>query len=87
MLFYGLALVAMQHFAPRSIVVLGWSFLLAFGVARLTEQFDTQISFGEDDAMLASILMALTFGLFHIAYAVVVWTGLEARRVAGGKPR
>src|SRR5207244_6602047 len=29
--FYGLALIATQHFAPRSLVFLGWAFLITAG--------------------------------------------------------
>jgi hypothetical protein len=71
-LFYGLALLAMQHFAPRSIVVLGWCFVLtALGIF-----ICGTIGYGMpymNDALLASWMMALTFGLYHVVYAIAVW--------------
>jgi hypothetical protein len=80
MLFYGLGLLAMQHFAPRSIIVLGWTFLLAaavcgFAIPPLCGVWGT----GVDDALLASGYMAMTFGLFHIVYAIAVWARGEER--------
>jgi hypothetical protein len=71
-LFYGLGLIAMQHFAPRSIVVLGWCFLLA-SLGAMTVTTATSAVPNVDDTLTASWLMALTFGLFHIVYAVAVW--------------
>jgi hypothetical protein len=77
-LFYGLGLLAMQHFAPRSLVVLGWTFLvtvlalagyLAFA-GWPTPNFTT---------LQASWLMAATFGGFHLAYAAAVWALGEDR--------
>jgi hypothetical protein len=71
--FYGLALLATGHFAPRSIGRLGWAFLIS-GVlcqgglldfalgARLPHFIDGP-----------ALLMAATFGLFHIIYAVATW--------------
>jgi hypothetical protein len=72
--FYGLGLLAMQQFAPRSLVVLGWAFLLSIGVACFINSRLTGADRMEDDALLASWIMALTFGLFHIIYAIAVWT-------------
>jgi hypothetical protein len=77
-LFYGLGLLAMQHFAPRSIVVLGWTFVAAF-IALLFAGRGF-IEYGMNDYVLAaSWMMALTFGLFHIIYAIAVWALGEER--------
>jgi len=77
-LFYGLGLIAMQHFAPRSIVVLGWCFLVA-GLGAMTYMAAASVTPNTADPLAACWLMALTFGLFHIVYAVAVWTLGEER--------
>lgn len=77
-LFYGLGLLAVQHFAPRSLVVLGWTFLVTMlalaGYLAMagwpTPSFTT---------LQASWLMAATFGGFHLAYAAAVWALGEER--------
>ena len=83
-LFYGLGLLAMQHFAPRSIVVLGWAFVLSFAVGWLiAPHISDAWQMNHDDGFIASLIMALTFGLFHIVYAVAVWaTGEKESRAA-----
>jgi hypothetical protein len=78
-LFYGLGLLAMQHFAPRSIVVLGWFFLVA-GVGILLASTARSDVLDVNNVLTASWMMALTFGLFHVGYAVAVWArGGEAK--------
>jgi len=67
---YGLVLVSTVAFAPRSIVLLGWACLLAaVGVPLLEEKLDLWI--GD----MPSLLMGLTFGLYHCIYAVFNWRG------------
>ena len=87
-LFYGLGLLAMQHFAPRSIVVLGWMFVVAAGIGP-SWAFWIPAAWpeGMDRGVMASWMMALTFGLFHIVYAVAVWTmgGKETRAAEPGE--
>jgi hypothetical protein len=66
--FYGLALLATGHFAPRSIVCLGWSFLVA-GLAGYLS-----IVHGSFFAMCTpDRFMVLTFGGFHLVYAACTW--------------
>lgn len=73
--FYGLALLSTSHFAPRSIIVLGWCFLLA----GLLIPFFYLASFYQIESFPhlfkynGSILMAATFGLFHLIYAACTW--------------
>ena len=67
-LFYGLALLATQEFAPRSLVWLGRAFFAAgLGSVALCLSLCKHPS-----AAPGSILMAATFGLFHLAYAAAV---------------
>jgi hypothetical protein len=70
---YGVGLLATQHFAPRSLVVLGLTFLLA-GVALIAswKHLFMPAPHVEPSALVVSGLMAATFGGFHLVYAVAV---------------
>jgi hypothetical protein len=72
-------LLATQHFAPRSIVVLGATFFLA-GIALILEMprlYEGSIEAASPE-VIASALMAGTFGAFHVIYAAAVFA-LEKR--------
>ncbi len=80
MVFYGLALLSTEEYAPRSIAVLGWCFLLAGLItAPIFYLQRAQFGAGVVDGALA---MAATFGLFHLVYAAVTWP----RKAAAGAP-
>jgi hypothetical protein len=67
--FYGLALIATQHFAPRSLVLLGWAFLItAAGMMVASRQLEYYAS-----PLVPNLAMGSTFGLYHLVYAVCVW--------------
>jgi hypothetical protein len=71
--FYGLALLSTAFFAPQSLVVLGWAFLL-------TGLFAPVIQINSDNLpsqFLPTFLMGLTFGLYHLIYALC--TGFRAK--------
>lgn len=77
MLFYGIGLLGTQHFAPRSIVLLGWAFLLSSFVVILTTLFAFGIFLemknqGNPIYYFPSAMMAATFGGFHLVYAALV---------------
>jgi hypothetical protein len=66
--FYGLALLSTSLFAPRSLGLLGWAFLLAsLSIPVLANLIDDLT----DDA--PDSIMGITFGLFHVAYAIFTW--------------
>jgi hypothetical protein len=66
--FYGLALLSTSLFAPRSLAVLGWAFLLtSVSVPLLMDAIDTLT----DD--VPDTVMGVTFGLYHLIYAVAAW--------------
>ena len=67
--FYGLALIATQHFAPRSLVYLGWGFLLT---AVAMTVFSRQLEY-YDTPLVPNVAMGATFGLYHLIYAACVW--------------
>jgi hypothetical protein len=78
--FYGIALLAMGHFAPRSISILGWCFLIAgaVSVGGMLDQFlGAQPHFGSELPYYIDgpcLLMGFTFGLFHLVYAACTWS-------------
>lgn len=66
--FYGLALLSTALFAPRSLAILGWAFLLtSLTIAVLTDVIDNLT----DD--VPDTVMGVTFGLYHLIYAVATW--------------
>jgi hypothetical protein len=69
---YGVGLLSTSHFAPRSLVWLGWAFVFA-GIVALSLAW----SFSSEDpgsgVLVAQAAMALTFGLFHLIYAACTW--------------
>ena len=76
--FYGLALLATGHFAPRSIVWLGWGFLLAGLLGYLL------VVNGRFSAICTpDLFMVLTFGGFHLVYAAGTWPRKVPAVVAG----
>ena len=77
-LFYGLALLATGHFAPRSIVWLGWGFLVA-GLAGYLLIVDGQIP----ALCTPDLFMVLTFGGFHLVYAACTWPRKVPATIAG----
>ncbi|MDR3402436.1 MAG: hypothetical protein P4L99_08050 [Chthoniobacter sp.] len=80
-IFYGLALLATTHFAPRSIMWLGWSFLL-IGLAMVVISTTNPLYPGPAPDMTTNRLfmqimpdwmMVATFGCFHLFYGICTW--------------
>src|SRR5206468_10420138 len=66
--FYGLALLSTALFAPRSLVCLGWAFLLtALALPALRNVI------GDLPGSLPNMAMGTTFGVYHLIYAVCAW--------------
>ncbi len=86
---YGIGLLATSHFAPRSLVYLGWAFLLA-GLGAFWPMFDSSFAVRSGQYAgpwcVAQILMASTFGLFHLIYAACTWPRRARGADAGGTP-
>ena len=77
---YGIGLLATQHFAPRSLVILGLTFFLTgCGLQVMWKHFFMPNPHLEPSALVVSGIMAATFGGFHLAYAAVVWALGEER--------
>ena len=74
--FYGLALLSTGLFAPRSLVCLGWAFLLtALALPAMRN------AVGDLPANLPNIAMGITFGLYHLIYAVCAWPRKRADEI------
>lgn len=73
---YGLALLAIREFAPKSMVWLGWAFVI-FGVLSMASVTDVvHLEQGWRVRVNASRLMAIAFGGFHLVYGgLIVTTG------------
>ncbi|HEY4284485.1 MAG TPA: hypothetical protein VGM62_15590 [Chthoniobacterales bacterium] len=66
--FYGLSLLSTQLFAPRSLSLLGWAFLLtALAIPVLGDSIDRLT----DD--VPDTIMGLSFGVYHLIYAIATW--------------
>lgn len=70
---YGLALQATVGFAPPSIIRLARAFLIAGQVAAVVYFALQHLARWFDDRTLASLLLGLTFGGFHLAYGFAVF--------------
>ena len=74
--FYGLVLLSTGLFAPRSLVCLGWAFLLtALALPALRNTLD------DLPANLPNIAMGITFGLYHLIYAACAWPRRRANEI------
>ena len=82
---YALGLLATQHFAPRSIRLLGWAFLVS-GIAVLIAM--NWLLWRELPARtlgLGNLAMGATFGLLHLIYAACTWTRTTAASDSAGE--
>ena len=74
--FYGLALLSTAFFAPQSLVILGWAFLL-------TGLFAPILQINSEDLpshFMPTFFMGLTFGLYHLVYAICTWFSAKLAR-------
>jgi hypothetical protein len=66
---YGMGLLATQHFAPRSLVLLGITFFFTgCGLLVGWKHFFMPNPHAEPSALVVSGIMAATFGGYHLAY-------------------
>ena len=73
---YGLALMATSGFSPRSLRMLGLAFTLV-GSLLLGLHWGTNSVSDLSPQRTAAIIMGMTFGIFHLAYAI--WARLVQR--------
>lgn len=73
---YGLALLAIREFAPKSMVWLGWAFVVFGLVCLATVANIVELHREWAVRVNASRLMAIAFGGFHLIYGgLIVTTG------------
>ena len=77
--FYGLALLSTALFAPRSLALLGWAFLLTGVSVPVTG--DAVEGLASD---IPNFFMGITFGAYHLIYALSTWPRKE--RATGEQP-
>lgn len=70
---YGLALQATVGFAPKSIIRLARAFLIAGQLTAVAYFASRSFKTCPDDWLLASALLGITFGGFHLAYGAAVF--------------
>jgi hypothetical protein len=70
---YGLGLLATSHFAPRSLTLLGWAFLVSGLGAVMVVRFANDPMMWTLIDSHTNLFMGLTFGLFHLIYAFCAW--------------
>lgn len=76
LVFYGLALLATAHSAPRSILALGWAFLLTGLGAFIYFMNITLLPFSDlptPTRFYPAAIMGGTFGVYHLIYALCAW--------------
>ncbi len=78
---YGLALLSTAGFSPRSLVRLGWAFVIAGLGLFFTWAANPDILMMHSDLGPASLVMGLTFGLLHLVYALAVFFSGPSREV------
>ncbi len=79
---YGLALLAIREFAPKSMVWLGWAFVI-FGVASLAGVAGVVNYLSAMMGYLnGSRLMAIAFGGFHLIYGALIVTTARREEVS-----
>jgi hypothetical protein len=78
---YGIGLLSTQHFAPRSLIVLGLAFFFTgCGLLATWKHLFMPNPHHEPSTLVVSGIMAATFGGFHLAYAAAVWASGEERQ-------
>jgi hypothetical protein len=74
---YGLALLSTALFAPRSLALLGWAFLVSGVLIVALTSWTDELPFD-----LPVFAMGLTFGLYHLVYGVCTWPRKGAEQKA-----
>ncbi|HWB58740.1 MAG TPA: hypothetical protein VG733_04575 [Chthoniobacteraceae bacterium] len=88
MILYGISLLGTQHFAPRSLILLGWAFLLTglgFTIFFFSEG-SLQNAHYSPPYYMPNLAMGATFGLFHLVYAACTWPRKSSNTAPGVEP-
>ena len=81
---YGLALLSTASFSPRSLVRLGWAFVITGLLTFFAWAANSDVRLLASDLGPASLVMGLTFGLLHVVYALAVFFSAKP---AEGQPK
>lgn len=84
LVFYGLGLLSTMNFAPRSIIVLGWSFLftgVGLFIYFMNQAVLPDIDLPTPTRFYPAAIMGATFGLYHLVYAASVWVRDRDRKL------
>ena len=76
LVFYGLGLLSTMSFAPRSIITLGWAFLLTgitLFVYFMNQTLLPELDLPTPTRFYPAAIMGATFGFYHLLYALWVW--------------
>lgn len=71
---YGLALLSTMNFAPRSLSILGWCFVLTATLWQLLLVYSPEPIAVLRGVRGATLAMVITFGVFHLVYAACIWS-------------
>ena len=85
MILYGLGLLATRYFAPGSIVLLGWAFVVG-GLCSLLIFMGPPGGDHLVELRAANLAMGATFGLFHLVYAACTWPRKSTGTSPGHEP-
>ena len=78
---YGLALLSTASFSPRSLVRLGWAFVITGLLTFFAWAACSDVRLLASDLGPASLVMGLTFGLLHVVYALAVFLSAKPTEV------
>ena len=81
---YGLALQGTVSFAPRSIIWLARAFLLTGQALTVFYFWKGELGMYQNSEAPASLFLGLTFGLYHIIYAIAVFLSKPNSAAAAG---
>lgn len=78
---YGLALLSTASFSPRSLVRLGWAFVITGLLTFFVWASSRDVHMLSSDLGPASLVMGVTFGLLHVVYALAVFFSAQPAEV------
>ena len=70
---YGLAVLATASFSPRSLIRMGWAFVILGLILATCDLWTSPRPTGNGDIQVASFYMQLSFGFIHLFYGLAVF--------------
>ncbi|WP_395715427.1 hypothetical protein [Prosthecobacter sp.] len=78
---YGLSLLGTASFSPRSLIRLGWAFVVTGLLLFVVWATKRDVDLLSSDLAPASLVMGITFGLLHVVYALAVFVSRKPAEV------